>query len=236
MSKDISSSIDENTRRFYLEAMGIQRWQAIGASIESELDPEVLTVADSNREVTVSPWSQIESDIQQCQQCQLHAGRKQPILGRGNQSADLMFVVLAASPEDDMAATLCSGEAETLFSKMLSAIDIAIDDVYITGLLKCCVTQQHTISPKEIQSCGAYLKQQVALIQPRRIVVLGETAIQCLLQKNMSIDECRNMNNGLPQQFESIPLFFSYSPQELIVNPGDKRKAWSDLQLLQSLI
>ena len=253
--------MDESTRRYYLDAMGIQCWQLIEQSIEQsieEVQPEVQpetqhstqAVAETSVDYSTGTdavptsetgWSKIDSDINQCTLCQLHKSRKQPLTGRGNQSADIMFVMLSASPDDDETGILCSGESEMLFSKMLSAINISFEDVYITSLLKCSVPLNHTVSPKEIQSCNKYLKQQIQLIKPKLLVILGETAIQCLMQKNLSLDEYRDMYNGVvkneaTQQLDSVPLFVSYSPQDLILNPDNKRKAWSDLQRLQELV
>lgn len=260
--------MDESTRRYYLDTMGIQCWQLLDVESSDVKQPEpgqpeieqpkieqletnsqetqgeVQAVAENaevyKQSVNVDAaasggsWSKIDSDIKQCEHCQLHKARKQAISGRGNRSADIMFVFLAASADDDKAGVLCSGESEALFSRMLAAIDIAFDDVYITALLKCSVPLNHTVSPKEIQSCNIYLKQQIQLVKPKLIVILGETAIRCLMQKNLSLDEYREMNSEAALQFDSVPLFVSYSPQELLLHPENKRKAWSDLQTLQS--
>jgi DNA polymerase len=107
--------------------------------------------------------------------------------------------------------------------------------------LKCAVPASHTISPKQIRSCNEYLKQQVQLIRPGIIVVLGETAVRCLLQENLAIDDFRAMNpdkdrKELHYQFESVPLFVTYSPQDLLKQVENKRKAWSDLQQLQAMV
>ncbi|MBE9564217.1 MAG: uracil-DNA glycosylase [Proteobacteria bacterium] len=245
--------MDESTRRYYLDAMGIQCWQLIEQSIE-KVQPEAQHSAQAVAETSVdystgtdavptseTGWSKIDGDINQCASCQLHKSRKQSLTGRGNQSAGIMFVMLSASPDDDETGILCSGESEILFSKMLTAINISLNDVYITSLLKCSVPLNHTVSPKEIQSCNKYLKQQIQLVKPKLLVILGEIAIQCLMQKNLSLDEYRDMYNGVAkneaaQQLDSVPLFVSYSPQDLILNPDNKRKAWSDLQRLQELV
>lgn len=267
-------SLDENTRRYYLDAMGIQCWQALDfkrpddaqhvdkdAAAEHAVGEAVIServVAESaetyinkqSRDAELITWPQIDSNIQHCEQCQLHKTRKQAIIGRGNQSAELMFILLSPSTDDDKAGVLCSGESEALLTKMLGAINIPINDVYLSSLLKCSVPLNHTVSGKEIQLCNSYLKQQIQLVKPKLLVVLGETTIQCLLQKSLSLDDYRAMNDALTietmnnkaadnesrQQFDSIPLFVSYSPQELILHPENKRKAWSDLQLLQSVI
>ena len=246
MSKNTAFSFNENTRRYYLDVMGIQCWQLRNAEdslVEDRQALEQEPQVTDNRDVIsagiitkANNWPQLETAIQQCEQCQLSATRKQAIAGRGNQSAELMFVLLAPNSSDDEAGTICSGEANDLFSKMLAAINVPIEDVYITSLLKCKVPAKHTVSPQEIKQCHIYLKQQIQLIQPKLLIVLGETAIRCLLQKNLSLDDFRAMNADSQNQIESVPLFVSYSPQELLQQAENKRKAWADLQQLQKLI
>ena len=262
MSKNTAFSFDENTRRYYLDVMGIQCWQLRNAEdgqAEERQAEERQAVEEgshtaNNREVISvdvikddNNWPQLETIIQQCNKCQLSATRKQAIAGRGNQSAELMFVLLAPNSSDDEAGYVCSGEANDLFSKMLAAINVPIEDVYITSLLKCGVPAQHTISPNELHQCNDYLKQQIQLIQPKLLVVLGETTIRCMLQKDSSLDDLRVFLNtekhaettaeaSMDNQFESVPLFVSYSPQELLQQPENKRKAWLDLQQIQKII
>lgn len=241
MTKHITSPLDENTRRYYLDVMGVQCWQSLEPVSQQNDDHPVELQVQSESDVTGTGWLQLEHDIETCEQCALHEQRKQALTGRGNQSADLMFVLLAPDASDDSNGQICSGAAGDLFTRMLAAIDIDIDDVYISSLLKCAVPASHTISPKEIRSCNEYLKQQVQLIRPRFIVVLGETTVRCLLQKNLAIDDFRAMNpdkdsKELHCQFESVPLFVTYSPQDLLKYVENKRKAWSDLQQLQAMV
>jgi len=225
MSNHTAPPLDENTRRYYLEAMGVQCWQ---------LREQPETIVD--QEVSNLTWSQLENDIKSCDHCPLHESRKQAISGRGNTDADLFFIMLAPTQSDDESGKLCDGEADALFTKMLSAIEISIDDVYITSLLKCSVSAAHTVSVNEIQSCNLYLQQQLQLVQPRLVVVLGETTNQCLFQNALSLDDFRAMNTDSVQQINTIPLFSSYSPDELLQQPENKRNAWSDLQQIQQLL
>lgn len=250
MSSD--SLLDENTRRYYLDAMGIQCWQSLEATSPVTASPVTIppvvkdaaaVTTENNKDVVALNWSQLEQDIQQCRQCELHKGRKQAMSGRGNLSADLMIVLLSPSASDDADNIICGGEANTLLGKMLAAIDIDISDVYISSLLKCQVPQQHTISAQESQSCQHYLNQQIQLIQPKVLMVLGETTACCLLQKELSLDDYRAMYSAIDSQHEklfyqtsAVPLFFSYSPEELLQQPEAKRKAWADLQQLQKIM
>ena len=236
MSKGETQSLDENTRRYYLNVMGIQCWQSIDDQQAREDQADVSPLENSDRDVAVVDISNVEEAIRQCTKCPLHKVRKQPLAGRGKLSAELMFVVLAPSTSDDKSGVICSGDANVLLTKMLAAIDIDIKDVYLSSLLKCNVPATHTVSPAEIQSCDEHLQQQIQQIQPKLLVVLGETAARCLLQKDLSIDDFRAMNDEMPNTVAAVPLFVSYSPEELIGQPENKRKAWSDLQQLQKFI
>ncbi len=258
MTKDTDTSvsvIDENMRRYYLDVMGIQCWESLDTEIQQTGDVishAVRTISDkaeSNRDVASGQarvkemsWPQLETAVQQCNNCQLHKTRKQVQIGQGNHSAELMFILLSPDMDDD-SEVLCAGKANELFAKMLAAINVSINDVYITSLLKCGVPAQHTISPDELHQCNDYLKQQVRLIQPKLLVVLGETAVRCMLQKDLFLDDLRELMNtetktrsSIENQFESIPLFVSYSPQELLQQPDNKRKAWLDLQQIQKMM
>lgn len=253
--------MDGNLRRYYLDTMGIQCWELLDAGkqqhgeshqIKTEVPLADNLAADStsvNRDVApaavnkTANWSLLETSVQQCTHCPLHKTRRQAMLGRGNPTAELMIILLAPDMIDDAAGQLCSGDAYQLLSKMLAAIDIAIDDVYITSLLKCALPAHHTVSLKELHQCDVYLKQQLELIAPKQLVVLGETAARCLLQNDKPLDDLRALINSdeknsisVASGYESIPLLFSYSPQELLQSPVNKRKAWQDLQQLQKMM
>lgn len=227
MTKGSRPALDENTRRYYLDAMGIQCWQSIETPQQSE---QVSTVTTVDHPI-------LEESIQQCSSCSLHQTRKQALPGRGDMSAELMFVVLAPDELDDASGIICSGESGALLARMLAAIDINIEDAYLSSLLKCKVPANHTVSPKEIQLCKNHLMQQIHQIQPKLLVVLGETTVRCLLQKDLSIDDARaTINDKADTFYEQVPLFVSYSPGELLQQPENKRKAWADLQQLQKIL
>jgi DNA polymerase len=249
MTDGKATQLDENTRRYYLDVMGIQCWESIDVP-QHDSSSESKQPDTKQREDAGAALRQLATDVSQCTKCRLHTSRRQAITGRGNAPAALMFVFIAPDVNDDAAAQLCSGEANMLFSKMLAAINIAIDDVYITSLLKCAVPPQHTITTTELHYCKDFLVRQLQLVQPKLLVVLGETAARCLLQQDATLDELRGRINSVLRlrpvaaannaadiaQFESVPLFVSYSPHELLRQPADKRKAWQDLQQLQKLI
>ena len=255
------TQLDDNTRRYYLEVMGIQCWELLDKVAEtgdaSNSDVETSLRDDTDARIQQLEMQRLDREIEQCEKCRFPssrtpASRTQAIPGRGKLSAELMFILLAPTTVDDESGMLCSGEANTLFEKMLAAINISIDDVYIATLFRYCVPAQHTISTSEVQHCIVHLKQLVQLIQPRLVIVLGDTTARCLLQKDLTIDALRSLvNEGVSNnndsntvlnearsayQFKSLPLFISYAPQELLRQPENKRKAWTDLQAIQKII
>lgn len=197
--------MDENTRRYYLDVMGVQCWQ-----LNTAEDGQ----AEARQGVAI----------------------EHPVHGSSTTTTDLMFVFFAPDSNDNNTDKVCSGEANTLFAKMLAAINVAIDDVSITSLLKHHVPASHRVTEDEIQHCLTYLQQQIQLIQPGHIIVLGEAAVHCLLQKSLPLDELRKMNAVSQFKIESLPVFVSYSPHELLQQPSNKRKAWADLQQLQKIL
>lgn len=250
--------LDENTRRYYLDMMDVQCWQELAPEhVELEMpadNRDVVLSADNkqfdepaamsqqqsagghDKNAAQLSWLSLEKNIVQCDQCLLHKTRNQSLTGSGNQSAALMIILMS----EDM-----DSEAGALLKKMLSAINLSMDDVFIVSLLKCNVSSQHTVTPVEIQSCNGFLKQQIQLVQPEQLFILGETAVRCLFQKNTSLDGFRekiNIETTSGAAFQSplvcgtIPLLVSYSPQELLAGPENKRKSWSDLQQLQKIL
>ncbi len=242
------TSMDENTRRYYLQTMGIQCWELAGKEKSevipaglaparpSETEPlqESRVTADASNTVAAS-WRQLQASVQQCELCSLHEARQQMTVatGTGGSKTPLLMVVLLAPDEH---GALLTESANALFEKMLAAINLPMNKVYISSLLKCPVPDNHTISVSEIDSCRQYLKQQIQLLQPKQLVVLGETAARCLLQKNMPLDDIRANVNSLQQNIEGVSLLVSYSPEELLLQAENKRKAWTDLQQLQQLL
>ncbi len=216
------SQLDENQRRYYLDAMGIQCWQLLESPQQLKM-PEVAE--------------------QQGDAGNVHKSKKREGLARGNTSAGMMFVLLSPSSNDEVAGELCSGEEGALLTKMLAAINVSIADVYITSLLKHNAPAGCVIAPDDIKQCNTYLKQQVQKVKPEMLIVLGEAAAQLLLKQNTSLDTLRKQVNladsnedtsgNAVTHFESIPLCVSYSPAELLQNTENKRKAWLDLQQLQ---
>jgi DNA polymerase len=220
----LDAVLDESSRRYYLDAMGIQCWQL--------LEPENAALQTPAIEKQVAEHDAVEQNVVR----DVDKSVQYEVLSRGNESADMMFVLLSPGFNDKTSGELCSGEEGVLLTKMLAAIKVSIADVYITSLLKSGSVVD-TISSNEMEQCKTQLKQQIQKVKPKVLIALGEASAQILLKQKMPLDRLReqvNTNgNKSEAHFESIPLFVSYSPTELLQKAENKRKAWLDLQQLQ---
>ena len=173
----------------------------------------------------------LEGQISGCLKCVLGQTRTKFVFGVGNPQATLMFVGEAPGADEDAQGEPFVGRAGQLLNKILAAINMKREDVYICNILKCRPPNNRTPSPEEVEVCIPYLKKQIALIRPRLIVCLGLTAAQNLLQINESLTKLR----GRTLQFEKTPLRVTYHPAALLRNPNWKQPTWEDFQAIQKL-
>src|SRR6202007_1484156 len=128
--------------------------------------------------------AQVRAELGDCQRCKLAGGRKQIVYGVGNPGAELVFVGEAPGADEDRTGEPFVGAAGQLLTKMIEAMGLGRQDVYICNILKCRPTGNRTPEPDEIAECEPFLKKQLAAIRPRMIVTLGKFAAQCLLRSD----------------------------------------------------
>ena len=128
-------------------------------------------------------WPPIRADIGDCTRCKLHTlGRTQIVFGVGNPDADLMFVGEAPGADEDEQGIPFVGRAGQLLTKIIEAIDLKRDDVYIANVIKCRPPQNRNPEPDEVETCEPFLFRQIDVIKPKVIVALGKFAAQTLLR------------------------------------------------------
>src|SRR6266542_1110501 len=161
-----------------------------------------------------------------CTRCKLAPKRTNIVFGVGNPDAPLVFVGEAPGADEDRTGEPFVGAAGQLLTKMIEAMGLGRDDVYICNILKCRPPGNRNPEPDEIEQCEPFLKKQLAAIRPRMIVALGKFAAQCLLRSDAPISRLR----GQWKQYEGIPLMPTYHPAFLLRTPSAKREVWADLQ------
>lgn len=176
-----------------------------------------------------------------CVKCpHLVSSRTQVVFGVGNEKAELMFVGEAPGADEDLQGEPFVGKAGQLLTKIIQAMGYTRDDVYIANVLKCRpdmppgMMGNRKPKPEEMSTCLPWLKEQIALIQPRAMVALGATALEGLLSSTTPVSKMR----GKWLDFQGIPVMATYHPAYLLRNQSisEKRKVWEDmLKVLERL-
>ena len=176
----------------------------------------------------------IKADIgPDCSRCKLHTlGRKQVVFGVGNPNADLMFVGEAPGADEDVQGEPFVGRAGQLLTKIIEAIELRRDDVYIANVIKCRPPQNRNPEPDEVEQCEPFLFRQIDVIKPKVIVALGKFAAQCLLKTTEPITRIR----GREYRYRDAILIPTYHPAYLLRNPSSKREVWEDMKRVRELL
>ncbi|HEY6320266.1 MAG TPA: uracil-DNA glycosylase [Thermoanaerobaculia bacterium] len=161
-----------------------------------------------------------------CRRCRLCEGRQKTVFGSGDPNADLMFIGEGPGAEEDRQGLPFVGRAGELLTRIIEAIGMTRDQVYIANIVKCRPPGNRDPQPDEVAACRSYLERQVALVRPRLLVALGRIAAQTLLGNDLPIGRMRG------QWFEvlGVPLMVTYHPAALLRNPALKRPTWEDMQ------
>lgn len=199
-------------------------------------------VADAGRAARIAnmDWPELHVSVAACRACQLCSERRQAVLGVGDVHADWLFVGEGPGAEEDARGEPFVGPAGKLLDAMLAAIDLRRgDDVYIANAVKCRPPRNRTPEAGEMAACAPYLQRQIALIQPRLIVLLGRAAAHALLGEIGSLGSLRGRSLSYSPPAGStrpIPLVVTYHPAYLLRTLPDKAKAWEDLCRARALM
>lgn len=235
----------------YLQALGIERWVLRGDSVQENAAPEVFepeeiappaisappTKASSEQSMEPAPkpvqisadWQSLQQQVVACTKCELHRSRKQTVFGVGNRQTEWLVIGEAPGADEDAQGEPFVGRAGQLLNAMLLAIGKPRETVYIANILKCRPPNNRDPRPEEVAQCMPYLQQQIKMLSPKIILAVGRIAAQNLLNTGETIGRLRGKVHRL-QNFD-IPVVVTYHPAYLLRSPGEKRKAWDDLQL-----
>ncbi|HEY2152932.1 MAG TPA: uracil-DNA glycosylase [Vicinamibacterales bacterium] len=175
----------------------------------------------------------IRTDLGDCTRCKLHTlGRTQIVFGVGRPDADLMFVGEAPGADEDAQGVPFIGRAGQLLTKIIEAIDLRREDVYIANVIKCRPPQNRNPDPDEVETCEPFLFRQIDVIKPKVIVALGKFAAQGLLRSMDPISRLR----GRVFDYRGAKLIPTFHPAYLLRNPSSKREVWEDMKLVKQLL
>lgn len=183
-------------------------------------------------------WDALQASIAVCKACDLHQGRSQAVFGAGMaQSPDWLVVGEAPGDYDDRKGVPFQGKAGILLQAMLASIGIPPDSpIFFTNLVKCRPLGNRPPAPEEIEACMPYLQRQIALLKPRRILVLGRVAAQSVLGSEAELDALRGQVHRFASETgQEIPVIVTHHPASLLMRPQHKADVWHDLNLAKAL-
>ena len=174
-------------------------------------------------------WPQLHEDIHACHKCRLCETRNNVVPGEGDAHARLMFIGEGPGRDEDLQGRPFVGRSGELLTRMIHAIGLERDEVYICNIVKCRPPQNRNPEPDEAAACMNYLRAQVALVRPQVIVLLGKVACRYTLNQEISVMR----DHG--KWFERKGTWFmpTFHPSALLRDPSKKRDAWEDFQKIR---
>lgn len=212
--------------------------EASHATMPLEHVPTGLVVGSPAHELFGGPESPYASldDIAAaagaCRRCSLYSTARQAVPGEGNPNADFVCVGEAPGANEDEQGRPFVGQAGQLLTKILGAINLSREEVFICNVLKHRPPGNRNPTPDEVAACSPYLVRQIELLKPRVVLALGTFAAQTLLQTKESIGKLR----GKIHRYYGVPLIVTYHPAALLRNPSWKRPTWEDVQLARRIL
>jgi uracil-DNA glycosylase family 4 len=219
----------------YLAELGVDgisrdpQWSRRGEASGLPSPAAIVRVQTSADQVLVT----LRDEIGDCTRCKLHRlGRTHVVFGVGNPNADLMFVGEAPGYDEDQQGIPFVGRAGQLLTKIIEAIELKRDDVYIANVIKCRPPENRNPEPDEVATCQPFLFSQIRAIAPKVIVALGSFAAKTLLSTESPISRLR----GRVYDFEGAKLICTFHPAYLLRSPDRKRDTWEDMKKVRQLL
>ena len=174
----------------------------------------------------------LRDSFKDCQRCAIAQNRRNLVFGQGNANARLMIIGEGPGEQEDIQGIAFCGPSGELLTKMLAAINLSRDEVYIANVIKCRPPGNRNPLPEEAANCREYIDRQIDIIKPAIICTAGGVAAKTLLGTEVGIMRLR----GTLQKYRGITVVPTYHPSFLLRDPRHKKDAWIDLQLIQRLL
>jgi DNA polymerase len=236
----------DTRRRAVLGMLEIPLWRRRGTAVSSPQADGIVAEAEigtlsrpieaprvRGREDVGLDWDTLAGKVASCTACGLHATRTQTVFGVGNRQAEWMVIGEAPGADEDKQGEPFVGRAGQLLNAMLRAAGLRREQVYIANILKCRPPDNRDPQADEVACCEPFLTRQIELIQPKLILAVGRIAAHNLLKTDIPLGKLRGrMHHYAPT---GTPVVITYHPAYLLRSPGEKRKAWEDLQFARTV-
>ncbi len=212
--------------RHYLEeerAAGLEGWPKASGPSPRKASPSAVPPSSP---LTLEA---VREELGDCRRCKLHSTRTNIVFGTGNPRAKLVFVGEGPGRDEDLQGKPFVGQAGQLLTKIIQAIQLTREEVYIANIIKCRPPGNRNPEPDEIKSCEPFLRKQLEVIRPGLICALGTFAARTLLQTEEKISLLR----GRFHRYQGIQVMPTYHPAFLLRNPNFKRDVWEDMKKIK---
>ena len=172
---------------------------------------------------------ELEQAIQGCKKCKLCNNRNNIVVGSGNPNAEIMFIGEGPGADEDMQGKPFVGKAGKLMDMALQGLDIKREELYIANIVKCRPPSNRNPEPDEAEECLDYLRNQVMIVKPKIIVLLGSVALKNILGKEYNITASR----GKWVEKKGIWYMPTFHPAALLRDDTKKIDFWNDLKLVK---
>lgn len=214
--------------RLELETLRIYGKNEIEGTMPKDIMKTLKTKPEKTKNAGTKTIGHLQAEVTACQKCELSKTRTNVVFGVGNPNADLMFIGEAPGADEDRTGEPFVGRAGKLLTKMIEAMGLTRNDIYIANILKCRPPENRNPLPAEVELCEGYLIRQIEAIKPKFICALGAVSAKTLLKTKEPISKLR----GKFYSYHGTPLLPTFHPAYLLRNPAEKKNAWADLQLL----
>jgi uracil-DNA glycosylase family 4 len=223
------------------ELLGLVRSLAERLRVDGELGKPLSYLSSGRLDVAAAEASiggnasaleKVRTELGDCHRCPLGGLRHRIVFGEGSPDAELLFVGEAPGADEDAQGRPFVGRAGQLLTKIIDAMGLKREDVYICNILKCRPPENRNPLPEEIAACEPFLIRQIEAIRPRVICALGSFAAHTLLKSEAPISVLR----GRFHSYQGIPLMPTYHPAYLLRNPGAKKQVWEDVQTIMKAL
>lgn len=200
--------------------------------IELEKESGMQEFFSSQKAVIQGELEELKKEVLKCSRCGLAKTRLNVVFGTGDPKASLMFVGEAPGADEDAQGLPFVGRSGQLLTKIIEAMGLKREDVYIANILKCRPPENRAPLPEEISACQDNVARQIDMIRPKAICTLGKFASQTLLNTTTPISALR----GNFQEYNGIKVMPTFHPAYLLRNPEDKKLVWSDMKKIMELL
>lgn len=220
-AEEINSSVSEEITRAFMNA-GIISAQTMAFSV-----PPAAKKAEEAIDESLPPLEKVRIRAGRCEACRLAAKRTNMVFGEGNPDADIMFIGEGPGEDEDLSGRPFVGKAGQLLTKIIeNGMKIPREQVYIANIVKCRPPANRDPMPDEAQCCIGFLKEQIKIVNPKVLILLGKVAMKNLLGIDGSMTKARESD----YEYEGIKVFVTYHPSALLRNESYKRPVWEDIK------